>query len=108
MDGSPYVESQSVVTYGGRGASNKATGYAAADAPGGRETDAERCSALIKALTGREPRIIEKSDGTIELVCGGGASGRLQTLRRACRRHREVARGDGAVTIPPHVQTVSA
>jgi hypothetical protein len=85
-------------------------GYAAADAPGGRETDAERYSALIKALTGREPRIIEKSDGTIEAVCGGGggASGRLQTLRRACRRHREVARGDGAVTIPPHVQTASA
>jgi hypothetical protein len=72
MDGSPYVESQGVVTYGERGASNKATGYAAADAPGGRETDAERYSALIKALTGREPRITEKSGGTIELVCGGG------------------------------------
>jgi hypothetical protein len=55
MDGSPHVELQSVVTYGGRGASNKATGYAAADAPGGRWADAERYSALIKALTGRQP-----------------------------------------------------
>ena len=32
-------------------------GYAAADAPGGRETDAERYSALIKALTGRQPGV---------------------------------------------------
>ena len=72
MDGSPHVESQGVVTYGGRGASDAAVGYAATDAPGGRWADAERYSALIKALTGREPRIIEKSDGSIEAVCGGG------------------------------------
>ncbi len=72
MDRSPYAESQGVVTHGGRGASNKAAGYATANTPDGREADAERYSALIKALTGREPRIIEKSDGTIELVCGGG------------------------------------
>jgi hypothetical protein len=45
-------------------------GYAAADAPGGREADAERFSALVKALTGEEPRIRRKSDGTIEPVCG--------------------------------------
>jgi hypothetical protein len=32
-------------------------GYAAADAPGGREADAERHSALIKALTGRQPGV---------------------------------------------------
>jgi hypothetical protein len=44
-------------------------GYAAADAPGGREADAERYSALIKALAGREPRIIEFSDGEIVLEC---------------------------------------
>jgi len=42
MDGSSHVESQGVVTHGGRGASNKAAGYAAAGAPGGREADAER------------------------------------------------------------------
>jgi len=53
MDKSPHVESQGVVTYGGRGASNVAVSFAAADAPGGREADAERCSALIKDLTGR-------------------------------------------------------
>jgi hypothetical protein len=32
-------------------------GYAAADAPGGKEADAERYSALIKALTGRQPGV---------------------------------------------------
>ena len=42
---------------------------ARADAPDDREADAERFSALIKALTGREPRIRRRSDGTIELVC---------------------------------------
>jgi hypothetical protein len=37
--------------------------------PGGKKADAERLSAVIKALTGREPRIIERSDGTIEIIC---------------------------------------
>jgi hypothetical protein len=60
------------ITFSRRGADNAALGYAVAraDAPSGRKADAERFSALIKALTGREPRIIEKSDGTIEVVCG--------------------------------------
>jgi hypothetical protein len=44
--------------------------YARADAPGGRKADAERYSALIKALTGREPGIIEFSDGEIDVKCG--------------------------------------
>ncbi len=42
---------------------------ATADAPDDRETDAERFSALIKALTGREPRIIERSNGKIMMEC---------------------------------------
>jgi PaRep2b protein. len=60
------------ITFSRRGADNAAVGYATAraDAPGGRKADAERFSALIKALTGREPRIIEKNDGTIEAVSG--------------------------------------
>jgi hypothetical protein len=51
---------------------NAAKGFsvARADVPGGRKADAERLVAVIKALTGREPRIIEKNDGTIEAVCG--------------------------------------
>jgi len=46
-------------------------GYAVAraDAPGGREADAERLAAVIKALTGKEPRIRRRSDGTIEIIC---------------------------------------
>jgi hypothetical protein len=43
---------------------------ARADAPGGREADAERLAAVIEALTGKKPRIRRKSDGTIEIECG--------------------------------------
>ncbi len=66
------VRREYVITYGRYGADNKAMGfaYASANAPGGREADAERLSALIKALTGREPRIRRKSGGRIEIVCG--------------------------------------
>jgi hypothetical protein len=54
-------------TYGRRGR-NVAVGraYAKTDAPGGREINAERFSALIKALTEREPRVYHmKSDKII-------------------------------------------
>ncbi len=66
------VRREYVITYGRYGADNKAMGFATAraNAPGGREADAERLSALIKALTGREPRIRRKSGGRIEIVCG--------------------------------------
>jgi hypothetical protein len=59
------------MAFGRYGKDNKAFGFATAraDAPGGREADAERFSALIKALTGEEPRIRRRSDGTIEVVC---------------------------------------
>jgi hypothetical protein len=59
------------ITYG-RYEKNTAKGFAVAraDAPGGREADAERLAAVIKALTGKEPRIRRRSDGTIEIVCG--------------------------------------
>jgi len=60
------------ITFGRRGRNNAALGYATAkaDAPGGRKADAERYSALIKALTGKEPWVYQRSDGKIELVCG--------------------------------------
>jgi hypothetical protein len=66
------VEREYTITYSRRGTDNAAVGYATAraDAPGGREAEAERISALIKALTGKEPRIRRRSDGTTELVCG--------------------------------------
>jgi hypothetical protein len=61
-----------IITFSRRGASNAAVGYATAraDAPGGREADAERLAAAIKALTGREPRIRHMKDGTIIIECG--------------------------------------
>jgi hypothetical protein len=55
-----------------RGSDNAALGYATAraDAPGGREADAERFSALVEALTGKRPKVYKKSDGEIDIVCG--------------------------------------
>jgi hypothetical protein len=60
------------ITFGRYGRDNVALGFAAAraDAPGGREADAERFSALIKALTGKEPWVYRRSDGKIEVTCG--------------------------------------
>ncbi len=60
------------ITYSRLGRDKAAVGraYAKADAPGGREADAERFSALIKALTGKEPKVYQWSDDTIEIVCG--------------------------------------
>jgi hypothetical protein len=60
------------ITYGRYGADNVARGfaYARADAPGGREADAERFAAVIEALTGVKPKVYRKSDGDIEIVCG--------------------------------------
>jgi hypothetical protein len=59
-----------VITYGRYGR-NAAVGFAVAraDVPGGREADAERLAAVIKALTGEEPKVYRRSDGKIEIVC---------------------------------------
>ncbi|AKT34582.1 PaRep2b protein [Pyrobaculum sp. WP30] len=66
------VEGNYMITFSRRRADNAVEGRAtaSADAPGGREADAERFSALIKALTGREPRVYRRSNGAIEVVCG--------------------------------------
>jgi hypothetical protein len=60
------------ITFGRYGRDNVALGFAAArgSAPSDREADAERLAAVIKALTGKEPRIRRRSDGKIEIVCG--------------------------------------
>ena len=65
------VRSEYTITYG-RYSKNAVMGfaYARADAPGGREADAERLAAVIKALTGKEPWIRRMKDGTIMIVCG--------------------------------------
>jgi len=60
------------ITYGRYGRNNAAKGFAVAraDAPDGREEDAERLAAVIKALTGKEPRIRRMKDGAIIIECG--------------------------------------
>ncbi|MFP3199322.1 MAG: PaRep2b protein, partial [Thermoproteus sp.] len=61
------VKSDYTVTYGRYGKKNAAVGYAYAKAD-----VAERFSALIKALTGEEPGVYRKSDGTIVIICYEG------------------------------------
>jgi hypothetical protein len=64
------VRSEYTITYGRYG-TNAAVGFATAraDAPDGREA-AERLAAVIKALTGKEPRMRRVNDGRIMIVCG--------------------------------------
>ncbi len=54
-----------MITYGRYGADNVVRGFAVARA----EADAERLAAVIKALTGREPRIYRMKNGAIIIVC---------------------------------------
>jgi hypothetical protein len=58
------VEREYTITYSRRGGDNAAVAYAYAEVD-----DAERLAALIKALTGREPRIYRMKDGKIKIVC---------------------------------------
>jgi|GEM_PF-1839412 hypothetical protein len=90
------VRSDYTITYARSGRNDTAVSYTAArsNTPGGRQADAERLSALIKALTGKEPKVHHTGDGRIIIECSNKHPRRLQALRRARRRHREVARGD--------------
>jgi hypothetical protein len=54
------------VTYGRRGKLNKAMGFAVAKA---NAPAAERLAAVVKALTGKEPRIRRMKNGTIIIEC---------------------------------------
>ncbi|MFZ8839029.1 MAG: PaRep2b protein, partial [Pyrobaculum sp.] len=66
------VEGDYTITFSRRRADNAAVGraYASADAPGGREADAERFSALVKALTDEEPRVYRMEGGRVMIECG--------------------------------------
>jgi len=68
------------VAFGRYGKKGEVAGYARAkaDAPGGREADAERIAAVVKALTGEEPRMYRRN-GAIIIVCGRR---HLEGLRR--------------------------
>jgi hypothetical protein len=67
-----HVVREYTITFSRYGRNNAVAGFAAAraDAPGGREADAERLAAVVEALTGVKPRIRRRSDGKIEIVCG--------------------------------------
>ena len=60
------------ITFGryGRLSAVRCFAAARADAPGGREADAKRLSALIKALTGRRPGVRRVKSGVVVAVCG--------------------------------------
>jgi len=65
------VRREYAITFGRYGEDNAAMGfaYASVDAPGGREADAERFSALVEALTGKRPRVYCMKDGRIKMEC---------------------------------------
>ena len=67
-----HVVREYTITYSRRGADNAAVGFAVArgSAPEDREDDAERLAAVIKALTGRAPRIRRMKNGRLMMVCG--------------------------------------
>ena len=62
------VRNEYTITYGRYGRKNMVSGFAYAS----READAERLAAVVKALTGKEPRIRRMKDGTIVIECYGG------------------------------------
>jgi hypothetical protein len=68
------------VAFGRYGKKGEVAGYARAkaSAPGGREADAERIAAVVKALAGDEPRMYRRN-GAIIIVCGRR---HLEGLRR--------------------------
>jgi hypothetical protein len=67
------VRREYVITFGRYGEINVAEGraYARADVPGGKEADAEKFSAFVKALTGRGPTIHRTRDSKIIECCRG-------------------------------------
>jgi hypothetical protein len=75
------VKSDYTITFSRYGRANTAEGFAIAraDAPGGREADAERYSALVEALTGKKPRMYRMKDGRIKIEC---YEGHLEGFRR--------------------------
>jgi len=64
------VRSEYTITFSRRGGDNAVLCFAYARADGGREADAERLAAVIKALTGVKPRIRHMKDGRIVVECG--------------------------------------
>jgi hypothetical protein len=62
------------MTFGRYGRNNAAMGYAyiSTKAPDSGKVYAGRFAALIKALTGEEPKVYEREDGIIVIKCGGG------------------------------------
>ena len=66
------VWSEYTITFSRREADNVARGFAVAkaDSTGGRMADAERFAAVIKVLTGEEPKIRRMKDGRIMIECG--------------------------------------
>jgi hypothetical protein len=68
------VEREYTITFGRYGDDNKTRGfaYASAKAPGGGLDDAKRFSALIKALTGKEPMVYRMKNGQIKIECYEG------------------------------------
>jgi len=66
------IRREYAITFGKYGDDNETRGfaYARADAPGGREADTERFSALVEALTDKKPGVYRMKNGNIMIECG--------------------------------------
>jgi len=86
------------ITFGRCGKYNAAVGraYASAGAPDGREADAERFSALVKALIGEEPWVYRINNGRIMIECSREhleGFARYAELAGAIKKWLRMARG---------------
>jgi hypothetical protein len=79
------VKGEYTITFGRYGRNNKAVGFAYIR----EEADAERLAALIKALTGREPRMRRMKNGEILLEC---YEGHLEGFARYAELAEAIAR----------------
>jgi len=62
------VEDVYVFSFGRFGKMILSFARARANAPGGREANAERFAALVKALTGKKPKVLRSSRGKITIM----------------------------------------
>jgi hypothetical protein len=77
------VRGEYSITFRRRGRAAVGYAYARASAPGGREADAERLAAVVKALTDEEPKVYRLRDGRIMIACSN---------LRGFARYRELAK----------------
>jgi len=76
------VKREYAITFSRRGRAAVGRAYAKAGAPGGREADAERLVAVVKALTDKEPEVRRMKSGRVAVECGLADFARYKELAK--------------------------